>query len=382
MYTLADYGEMIADRVRIDAYREALRRAIRPGAVVVDLGTGPGIMAVLACQLGAGRVYAIERETIIQVGREVAAANHCADKIEFIEELSTKVALPVRADVMVSDIRGVLPLFEHHIGVIADARRRFLAPDGILIPRKDTIWASVVEAPECYSKILGPWDCNVLGQNLNPVRRMILNDFQKTYLSPQQLLTRPQRWTTLDYTSVENPDVQSELNWNVERDGIGHGMLAWFDAELADGVGFSNAPGMPKTIYQSLFFPWLNPVPLAAGQIVRVDLQAKLLEEDYFWRWTTQVESAERPGEIAVLFEQSQLQGSVLPPAKLHKSASDYIPQLSEEGLVRRRTLELMDGRASLEEIARQLTMEFPERFVRWQQALTFASAISNENSR
>ena len=109
MYSLSGYGEMIADRVRIAAYVQALRQAVRPGAVVVDIGTGPGIMAVLACQLGASRVYAIESDEIIQVARAIAAANGCADRIEFIEDLSTKVTLPVRADVIVSDMRGVLP---------------------------------------------------------------------------------------------------------------------------------------------------------------------------------------------------------------------------------------------------------------------------------
>src|ERR1700722_3206701 len=102
-YSLAGYGSMIADRIRIDAFAQALRGAIRPGAVVMDIGTGPGIMAVLACQFGAKRVYAIEPSEVIQVAREIAAANHCANKIEFFEDLSTKVSIPTKADVIVSD---------------------------------------------------------------------------------------------------------------------------------------------------------------------------------------------------------------------------------------------------------------------------------------
>ena len=89
-YSLAGYGEMIADRVRVEAYSRALRAAIRPGSVVLDIGTGPGILAVLACRFGAGRVFAIEANPVIQLAREIAAANRCADKIEFIEDLSHK----------------------------------------------------------------------------------------------------------------------------------------------------------------------------------------------------------------------------------------------------------------------------------------------------
>jgi hypothetical protein len=62
--------------------------------------------------------------------------------------------------------------------------------------------------------------------------------------------------------------------------------------------------------------------------------------------------------------------------------AADHIPQLFEEGLLRHRTFELMDGRASLEEIARRLVEEFPKRFSSWQEALSCAGVVSQEFSR
>src|SRR2546425_794252 len=130
MYSLGAYASMIADRVRVEAYAAALRKTVREGSVVVEIGTGPGIFAVLACQFGASRVYAIEPDGIIQVAREVAVANGCANKIEFFEELSDRVTLPGRADVIFSDLRAVLPLFQRHIPVIIDARSRFLVPGG------------------------------------------------------------------------------------------------------------------------------------------------------------------------------------------------------------------------------------------------------------
>jgi type I protein arginine methyltransferase len=381
-YSLSGYGGMIADQSRIKAYVQALRSKIRPGAVVMDIGTGPGIMAVLACQLGASRVYAIEPSDVIQVAREIAATNHCADKIEFFEDLSTKVAVPVQADVIVSDLRGILPLFEQNIPSIIDARRRFLAPGGTLIARKDRIWAAVVDAPEEYGKIVNPWDSNPLGQDLGVARRKVLNEFRKVRVKPDQLLTVPQLWATLDYTAIENSDIHGTLRWETASAGTGHGILAWLDADLCDGVSFSCGPESPETVYGSTFFPWLAPVPLAAGQNLCVELEAKLLDKDYFWRWTTQIESAEKAGEIAARFEQSQLLSAVVSLAKLHKTSSDFVPQLSEEGLIRRTAFDLMDGKSSLEEIARRLTDEFPSRFSRWQQALSFAAIISKENSR
>jgi len=382
MYSLDGYGSMIADHLRVEAYAKALRQTVRKGSVVVEIGTGPGIFAVLACQLGAGRVYAIEPAEIIQVAREVAAANGCAHKIEFFEQLSSRVTLPARADVIVSDLRGVLPLFQRHIPDIVDARRRFLAPGGILIPRRDAMWAAIVEAPKNYGEMVDPWDKNPFGQNLSPARRLAVNNIQKIRVSPRQLLSEQKLWTTLYYASVENPDVRGNLQWTIDRAGTGHGIVVWFDADLAEGATLSNRPGSPEGIYDSVFFPWTQPATLGPGQTVCVDLDAKLVEDDYVWRWTTRIELTELVGASPIHFEQSQLNGAVLSPTKLHKIAADHIPQLSDEGLLRRRTLELMDGKASLEEIAHTLAAEFPQRFPSWQRALSYAGKLSQEFSR
>ena len=382
MYSLDSYGSMIADRVRVDAYAEALRKTVREGSVVVEIGTGPGIFAVLASQLGASRVYAIEPSEIIQVAREIAVANDCETKIEFFEEFSGRVTLPTQADVILSDLRGVLPLFERHIPVIVDARRRFLAPGGTLIPRKDTLWAALVDAPKPYGELVDPWDHNAFGQDLSPARRLIVNHVQKARVGAERLLTEGRLWATLDYVRVESPDVRGKLDWRIERAGTGHGLLVWFDADLAEDTGFSNSPSAPETIYGSQFFPWTQPVSLEPGQTVRVDLEALLVENDYVWRWTTCIEPLAGSGVPLIHFDQSQLTGQVLSAAQLHRKAADYVPHLSEQGRLRRRTFELMDGALSLEEIARRLAAEFPECFPRWEQALSYAGRISEEYTR
>jgi len=382
MYSLGAYGSMIADRVRVEAYAEALRKTVRKGCVVAEIGTGPGVFAVLSCQLGAGRVFAIEPAEIIQVAREVAHANGCSGKIEFFEDFSHRVTLPARADIILSDLRGILPLFERHIPAIVDARRRFIAPGGKMIPRRDTLWAAIVEAPKPYGEIVDPWDQNPFGQNLRPARQLAVNGAQKVRVSPGQLLTGPKLWATLEYDSIEKPDVQGDLEWTVDRAGTGHGIVVWFDADLTEGVSFSNAPGAPEGIYGSLFFPWPQPVALACGQMVCIGLDARLVEENYVWRWTTRVEPLRGSPASPIHFEQSQFAGTVLSATQLRRIAADYVPRLSDEGILRRRTFELMDGRLSLEGIAYRLAAEFPQRFSTWQEALSYAGVVSQEYGR
>src|SRR6185436_3279643 len=111
-YDIHAFGRMIQDSVRTDAYAQALRRLVRPGSVVLDMGAGVGIWALLACRFGARKVYAVDPNDVIQIAREITAANGYADKIEFINDMSTAVTLPEQADVLVTEMHGVVPMFE------------------------------------------------------------------------------------------------------------------------------------------------------------------------------------------------------------------------------------------------------------------------------
>ncbi|MBE9478891.1 MAG: 50S ribosomal protein L11 methyltransferase, partial [Chloroflexi bacterium] len=115
MYDLTDYADMIADRVRMDAYALALKTVVKPDSVVLDIGTGPGLHALLAAKFGARKVFAIEPNDVVYLAREVAVVNGFADRIDFYQDLSTNVTLPERADIIVSDMRGSLPLYGEHI---------------------------------------------------------------------------------------------------------------------------------------------------------------------------------------------------------------------------------------------------------------------------
>ena len=295
MYDLIDYGQMLADQVRMDPYAYALKTAVTPQSIVLDIGTSIGIHALLACKFGAKKVYAIEPNGAINLARELAEANGFADRIEFIQDLSTNVTLPELADVIVSDLRGVLPLYGQHIPAIVDARKRFLAPNGVLIPQKDSLWMSVVENATIYQNLLQPWT-EPYGFNMEPARQIILNQWQHDdtdLIRARHLLTEPTNWATLDYRTITNPDVGAEIQQMGTRDGTAHGLLVWFDAELLDGIGFSNAPQEKQiaSVYGRGFFPFLKPISLTAGDTIHLMIQAILTDDGYSWQWQTRVYS-------------------------------------------------------------------------------------------
>ncbi|NUM73584.1 50S ribosomal protein L11 methyltransferase [candidate division KSB1 bacterium] len=377
MYSIFDYGDMIVDRVRMEAYTQAVRQAVKPGAIVIDLGAGSGLFTLLACKFGAARVYAIEYNNAIQVAREMAAANGYADRITFIQELSTRVSLPERADVIISDLRGVLPLLEQHIPSLLDARERLLAPGGVLIPQRDTLWAALLSAPAHYERHFRPWQDDLFGLNTQACSRLLANAWRRVDITAEELLVEPQCWATLDYRTVREPNLTGELNWKIASPGTAHGLGLWFDATLADGVQFSNAPGNPKMIYGRAYFPWPQPVELAAGDEVVVRVQANLVDNDYIWSWNTRVFAAENSAKSKIDFQQSTFFSAPLSPQHLRKRADNFVPSLNDDGQITQVVLHKMSEKQALGDIARDLTQQFPQHFPTWPAALTRVGELS-----
>lgn len=373
MYDVDGYGEMITDQVRMKAYADALRACIGPDSVVLDLGTGAGILALIACRLGARRVYAIEPSPIIQLAREIASANGMT-RIDFHQGLSTEVSLPERVDVIVSDLRGVLPLHEGHLPAIIDARRRFLSPGGVLIPRADRLWAAIVESPQLHRRVISPWLENDQSLDLGAGASLAANTWSKARVDREQLVSEPVLCGVLDYGNLESGDFCADIAFVAARSAPAHGFCLWFDAELAPGVGFSNAPGGPELIYGSAHFRWPRELQLAAGDRVTLRLDARLVAEKYVWTWETVVEAA----HAATRFRQSTFYGKPMTVESLRRKAEGHVPQLGESGEVDRFVLERMSQRATLGEIARDLARHFPSRFADWRDALRHVGDLSS----
>jgi protein arginine N-methyltransferase 1 len=380
MYSLNDYGSMIADGGRFSAYAKAIANAVRPGDAVVEIGCGPGVFALLACRAGARRVYAIESDDIVQFARQLAAANGLADGIEFFQSDSRKTELPERVNVIVSDIRGALPFCGSAIPSIEDARQRFLVPGGILIPQRDMLKAAVIEAKEYYEGLTAPWQKAVDGLDLSSSLSLILNGHYGVSFKPEQVFTEPLTWHVLDYTVGPATRAAAALRFRVARTGTAHGLCVWFETQLLGDIGYSSGPGGSATIYSQMFLPWLAPVTVAEGQEIQVELRADLIGRDYVWSWNTTILA--RDAAPPICFQQSTFQSANFSPRYLRCHAVDFVPALSEESQADLWLLQAMDGSASLQKIAQLASERFPHLFSSWREAFGRAADLSRDFSR
>eukprot|EP00929_Paragymnodinium_shiwhaense_P009669 TRINITY_DN113928_c0_g1_i1.p1 TRINITY_DN113928_c0_g1~~TRINITY_DN113928_c0_g1_i1.p1 ORF type:complete len:427 (+),score=81.50 TRINITY_DN113928_c0_g1_i1:69-1283(+) len=141
-------AEMLQDEVRTKAYRDAImqNRELFAGKVVLDVGTGTGILALFAAQAGAKKVYAVERSQMAHVARQIAVDNKLDGVVEVIHGLLEDVQLPVDSvDIIISEWIGTFLIHESMIDSVIYARDRWLSPEGLILPDRATLYIAGVE---------------------------------------------------------------------------------------------------------------------------------------------------------------------------------------------------------------------------------------------
>ena len=143
-----EHARMLHDDRRTGDYLLALAEAVRPGDVVLDIGTGSGVLAVAAARAGARRVYAVEATDIAEVAERVFAANGVEDTVTLVAGWSRQIELPEPADLLVAEIIGNEPFEEEILETTLDARRRLLKPGARLVPHALTLLARPLLLPD------------------------------------------------------------------------------------------------------------------------------------------------------------------------------------------------------------------------------------------
>ena len=122
---LREHFGYLADSVKSDRYRAALKKMVRRDQVVLDLGCGSGMLGLLALHAGASKVYFVEERPIIEVARRSVEEAGFVDRADFFQSNSYELGLPDRVDLVVCDHIGYFGFDYGVLALLADARQRF-----------------------------------------------------------------------------------------------------------------------------------------------------------------------------------------------------------------------------------------------------------------
>ncbi|KAM8951408.1 protein arginine N-methyltransferase 6 [Lycaon pictus] len=275
------HEEMIADRVRTDAYRLGILRnwAGLRGKTVLDVGAGTGILSLFCVQAGARRVYAVEASAIWQQARDVVRLNGLEDRVHVLPGPVETVELPEQVDAIVSEWMGYGLLHESMLRSVLHARARWLKEGGLLLPASAELFVAPV-SDQMLELRLGFWSQvkQLYGVDMSCLEsfatRCLMGHSEIVVqgLSGEDVLARPHCFARLELArSGLEQELEAGVGGRFRFSCYGsapmHGFAVWFQVTFPGGdaekpLVLSTSPFHPVTHWKQALLYLNEPVPV------------------------------------------------------------------------------------------------------------------------
>lgn len=362
------YRRMLADRTRLRAFHRAIRKTVRPGDVVVEIGAGLGTYSFFAAKAGARRVYAIEAHPeVCRLAEYLAEQNGLAEQVRFLRGYSTDIELPERADVAIFEDYTSFFFSSGLPRLLRDVRERHLKRSGRLIPQEVTLFLAAAEDPRAYRQLdlLKTQKDRLFSLDFSETRRLAMNHPIGTGVTPRHLLTPPLRCAQISLGNDQGFSFAFAGTSRARRDGVIHGLVGWMDLNLGPGVRLSCSPLRTPTVWGQNLFPFAEPLRVSKRESLKIGIEMIFPKgmSRYIQRWTVSTRDEYREGNTfagAPFSEQSLNGESARTRGKLGPRSRILLTLLSE---LRRET--------SYGKAAAALVKKHPRLFASEEDALT-----------
>lgn len=270
-----EHARMLHDDRRTRDFISALTAAVRRGDVVLDIGTGSGVLAVAVARAGARRVYAVEASDIAEVAAGVFEANGVKDRVTLVPGWSRQIELPERADLLVAEIIGNEPFEEEILETTLDARRRLLKPGARLVPHALALLARPLLLPEAEvrQRVFGRtaverWR-DLYGMDFRPLLDVASKNPVYTVAEGEVVAAWPPAGppvvlASVDLTTLEEASVRAVTDLVVDPPGPVNAVTVTFRAHLHDGIAHTLDPWKwPSSSWATSV--WVLPEPVEVG---------------------------------------------------------------------------------------------------------------------
>jgi len=265
---------MLNDEHRNACYDAAIRDAVRPGSLVLDIGTGSGLLAMMAARAGAAHVYACESVPVIaEKARQIVEANGFAERITIIPKSSLELRigadLPRQADVLVSEIVDVLLLGEGIVRTLAHALRELVGAAARVIPRAGAIHAMLVESEPLHRHDRVGHAAEFDVSAFNEFSRYGYFSAHLRHFAHRPL-SRPVEVFRFDFTRPDAAPQQRDVEFRAAESGTCHALVSWFELTLDDRQRVSGDPAAGGAHWMQAVHLWNRPRAVERGETVKV----------------------------------------------------------------------------------------------------------------
>nr|CAG8567184.1 8670_t:CDS:2 [Entrophospora candida] len=255
------HEEMLKDEVRTLSYRTAIyqNKHLFKDKIVLDIGSGTGILSMFAAKAGAKHVYGIDMSSIIDQARQIIADNKLDDKITLIKGKMEEVKLPVdQVDIIISEWMGYFLLYESMLDTVIIARDKYLKPGGMIFPDKATMFLSAIEDGEYKEEKIEFWN-NVYGFDFSSIKSVALREPLVDVVNYKAIVTKPIAIKEIDINTVQKSDLDFKAPFTLTtlRDDYIHAFISWFEITFSvchKPIHFSTGPHAKYTHWKQTVF--------------------------------------------------------------------------------------------------------------------------------
>lgn len=260
---------------RTEAYRKAIHEAVREGDVVADLGSGFGILGMLALEAGAAKCHAIDETAAIEIARETMRRQGLEERFNAVRGSTFKTNLPEQVDLLICDHIGYFGFDYGIIAMLADARKRMLKPGGQIMPQSMDFHITLVESATMRGKV-DRWNEPAIPEAYQWLGELEANTQRSQRFAAEEVLSDPVQIGSVDFQS-EAPDLFTFTGkLTARRSGEVDGIGGFFSAQLSDSVAITNSPLAPDAIGRAnAYLPCKEQFSVTAGDSVRVSLSIR-----------------------------------------------------------------------------------------------------------
>ncbi|KAJ6818497.1 putative protein arginine N-methyltransferase 3 [Iris pallida] len=306
------HREMISDKVRTDAYREALLHnpSLMKQATVLDVGCGTGILSLFAAQAGASRVISVEASAKMasvatQIAKDNGLLSEQSEKGEgnrsprvinvvhsMVEELEKFMHIPPQSiDVLVSEWMGYCLLYESMLSSVLYARDHWLKPGGAILPDTATIFVAGFGRG---GTSLPFWE-DVYGFDMSSIGKEVMEDAAHLpivdVLDSRDIVTDTAALHSLDLATMKPDEIdftattELELKSGLPEDAVDgksktcwcHGLVLWFETGFTSrfckekSIILSTSPYTTKTHWCQTILTFQEPIAMTTSTKLSAD---------------------------------------------------------------------------------------------------------------
>jgi len=230
------HEDMLKDAVRTGSYSRAITRNkhLFANKIVLDVGSGTGILSLFAARSGAKHVYGVECSEVVRTAQKIVDANGLADKVTFIQGKVEEITLPVdKVDILISEWMGYFLLYESMLDTVLFARDKWLAPGGLIFPDQASLYIAAIEDADYKDEKIGFWS-NVYGFDFSCVKKCVMEEPIVDVVDEGAIVTDACRILSLDLRTCtkESLDFVAHYKLTLQRKDFLHAFIAWFDVQF------------------------------------------------------------------------------------------------------------------------------------------------------